>query len=198
MMDNNKKMEERLKHNEPFLRAFDYYATKLKFNQKTLAEKIGSSSSAISIYRKGMKKVSIDTMQKLVDFSEGKLNMDYLLRLSDYMLAENVPANERSDIKERKENPDYDLMRTRIEKEERALNESIADKTSVSLSSLFNAVLAAKDETIASLERELNSKDELIISLRSHVTTLQRQVDEYRVIKNKSFATGVAEPNYSE
>ena len=56
-------------------------------------------------------------------------------------------------------------------------------------SSLMNAALSAKDETIASLQREMRTKDELIESLRAqieekndHITTLKDRLVEYRKI----------------
>ena len=56
---------------------------------------------------------------------------------------------------------------------------------SIDQSSLINAALAAKDETIAALREQLKTKDELIAALRQQIQTLQQQ--EY--LKDFPFGT---------
>ena len=77
------------------------------------------------------------------------------------------------------------------------------------MSSVFNAALAAKDETIASLHRELKTKDDLVESLRSqiaakddHIVTLKEQLVHLRLVVDEHglsktvfpFGAGAAEP----
>ena len=67
-------------------------------------------------------------------------------------------------------------------------------------SSLINAVIAAKDETIAALRDQLTAKDkviqakdELIAALRQQITILQQSVRIDEPFKNYPFEIGVAE-----
>jgi transcriptional regulator with XRE-family HTH domain len=90
-------------------------------------------------------------------------------------------------------------------------SEPVAQKVvhnNVDQGSLMNAALAAKDETIASLHRELKTKEDLVESLRSqiaakddHIVTLKEQlahlrrvVDEHGLSKTVfPFGSGAAE-----
>lgn len=47
-------------------------------------------------------------------------------------------------------------------------------------SSLINAALAAKDETIAAVREQLEAKDELILALRQQLETLRQQIELVR------------------
>lgn len=62
-------------------------------------------------------------------------------------------------------------------------------------SSLVNALLAAKDETIESLKRELASKDETIALQRSRIADLERQTAASTLsdLSSYPFAIGAAE-----
>jgi hypothetical protein len=72
--------------------------------------------------------------------------------------------------------------------------------TKVDQSSLVNAALAAKDETIASLRDQLaakdnviQAKDELIAALRQQITILQQTGRTDEPFRNYPFEIGVAE-----
>ena len=62
-------------------------------------------------------------------------------------------------------------------------------------SSMVNALIAAKDETIASLRRELDAKNETIALQRSRIADLERQLAAARMsdIDNYPFTIGAAE-----
>jgi transcriptional regulator with XRE-family HTH domain len=64
-------------------------------------------------------------------------------------------------------------------------------------SSMVNALIAAKDETIASLRRELDAKNETIALQRSRIADLERQLAAARMsdIDNYPFSIGAAEDN---
>ncbi len=63
-------------------------------------------------------------------------------------------------------------------------------------SSLVNAVIAAKDETIDSLKRELAAKNETIALQRSRIADLERQLAAAtHDLSRYSFTMGVAEDN---
>lgn len=63
-------------------------------------------------------------------------------------------------------------------------------------SSLINAAIAAKDETIESLKRELKTKDDLISTLRARIADLEARADtnKYTKLSDYPFDVGVAEP----
>ena len=80
--------------------------------------------------------------------------------------------------------------------EEDARNEAMQDTSGmIDQSSMMNALIAAKDETIASLHRELDSKNETITLQRSRIADLERQLAAARMsdIDNYPFTIGAAE-----
>lgn len=89
--------------------------------------------------------------------------------------------------------------------QEDACAEEIESHTaSIDTSSLVNALLAAKDETIASLREQLqqkdaliHSKDEIIALLRRQIAQLNQSRDE-EVVRNYPFGIGVAESSTPE
>ena len=64
----------------------------------------------------------------------------------------------------------------------------------------ITALLAAKDETIASLKRELSAKDETIAAKDKLIDTLQLQIDELRmqVAVERGFPTGLSQSAAAE
>lgn len=63
-------------------------------------------------------------------------------------------------------------------------------------SSLVNAALAAKDETIAALHEQIQAKDELIAALRQQIELLQQQVHaakDEELFKDFPFPNGIAD-----
>lgn len=80
--------------------------------------------------------------------------------------------------------------------EEDARNDATQDTFGmIDHSSIVNALIAAKDETIASLHRELDSKNETITLQRSRIADLERQLAAARMsdIDNYPFTIGAAE-----
>lgn len=203
------KIEEQKRYNAPFLRAFKYLAEEKLMNQKQFAEVIDAESSYISALKQGTKRVGADYMARLaaafVEHFKGKghLNMDYLLGKSEYMLVENVPESEVLENISRGANPDYDVM-----KKKAASATPVTPAVHVpDMSSVFNAALAAKDDAIMSLKRELSTKDELIQSLReqlaakdqliaeqkSRLIDYRRIIDSRDDLSNYPFPVGVAD-----
>ena len=176
------KIEEQKRYNAPFLRAFKYLAEEKLMNQKQLAEVIDAESSYISALKQGTKRVGADYMARLAKAfaehfqGEGHLNMDFLLGKSEYMLAENVPEDEVLENISRGANPDYDVIK---QKAASATPVTPAAHTP-DMSSVFNAALAAKDEAIISLKRELSTKDELIQSLRDQLAAKDQLIAEQK------------------
>ena len=177
-MDKDGKIEERKRYNAPFLRAFNYLAGEKMMNQKQFAKVIDAESAYISALKAGTKRVGADYMARLAaafmeHFKEGQhLNMDFLLGKSEYMILENVPDKEVLENINRGANPDYDV----IQKAKAASPASAGPAANIpDMSSVFNAALAAKDETIVSLKRELSTKEDLIADLRARV----KEKDDY-------------------
>ena len=209
-MDKDGKIEERKRYNAPFLRAFNYLAGEKMMNQKQFAKLIDAESAYISALKAGTKRVGADYMARIATAfvehfkGEGHLNMDYLLGKSQYMLIENVPDSEVLENIHRGSNPDYDVMQ-----QQKAAIPAPAETAAIipDMSSVFNAALSAKDETIVSLNRELSTKDDLIQSLRDQLAAKAqliaeqkaRLIDYRRIIDSKSslqdwpFPVGAAE-----
>ena len=80
--------------------------------------------------------------------------------------------------------------------EEDAHNDTIQDTSGmIDQSSMMNAIIAAKDETIVSLHRELDAKNETITLQRSRISDLERQLAAARIsdIDNYPFTIGAAD-----
>lgn len=210
-MDKDGKIEERKRYNAPFLRAFNYLAGEKMMNQKQFAKVIDAESAYISTLKAGTKRVGADYMARLAAAfmehfkDEQHLNMDFLLGKSEYMILENVPDKEVLENISRGANPDYDVMQ-KVKAASPASAEPAANIPD--MSSVFNAALAAKDETIVSLKRELATKDELIAAKDDRIADLTKLAEERlhriaelrRIIDANSlsiagypFAPGVAE-----
>lgn len=199
-MDKKGRTEERKRYNTPFLRAFNYLAGEKIMNQKQFAKVIDAESAYISALKAGTKRVGADYMARLAaafmeHFKDGQhLNMDFLLGKSEYMILENVPDKEVLENISRGANPDYDVM----QKAKAASPASAEPAANIpDMSSVFNAALAAKDEAIASLHRELDAKNETITLQRSRIAELERQLAAATTsdISRYPFTMGVAEDN---
>ena len=73
--------------------------------------------------------------------------------------------------------------------------EKLYNPQPIDQSSLVNAIIAAKDETIASLKRELDAKNETIALQRSRIAELERQIAASTLsdLSSYPFAIGAAE-----
>ena len=153
------------KKNEILKQMFDWiYANTEARNQADIARKSGVFEATISRALNGkVKKVKQETLRKINSAFGNVFNPAWLRGDSDIMLIEelqkaNQPAVANTDISISPGSPD--------------------------ISSLVNAALTAKDETIASLHRELDAKDGIIATLREQLTehitllqTIQRNTD---------------------
>ena len=170
-MDSEQKIEERQKWNAPFLRAFNYLLECYEVTKGELCKMMGIQPGLISNYAKGTKKVSIDTMNALARVSNntpgGMLNVNYMLGKSKYMLLSNVPDEEILE----EYNPDREVLEKR----------KVAPRTP-DMSSYINALLAKSDETISSLKRELDAKDDIIKAKDDQIAMMQESIstkDDY-------------------
>ncbi len=72
----------------------------------------------------------------------------------------------------------------------------VEEKQQLDQSSLINAALAAKDETIAALREQIEAKDELIAALRQQLDILQQlqhSADDKELFKDYPFPRGIAD-----
>ena len=72
----------------------------------------------------------------------------------------------------------------------------VEEKPQLDQSSLINAALAAKDETIAALREQIAAKDELIAALRQQLDIFQQlrhSADDKELFKDYPFPRGIAD-----
>lgn len=211
-MDSKQKIEERKKWNEPFLRAFNYLLEENYASTKgELCKMVGIEPGLISRYNNGTKKVSVDTMNALARVSGGRLNINYMLSKSKYMLIENVPDDEILNAN----NPDREV----IEEQNKTAcnNSSTLDPSSVINSLIANHTrqindyeerikakeiemderLAEKSATIAALQRTIADKEEIIKARDSRIIELERKLAAATTsdLSRYPFTIGAAEDN---
>lgn len=164
--------------NEIFAHVLDWLIQNNKVeDQKDLALKTGISQNTVSRIMTGKVEPSDDTLRKLNATFGNIFNMQYLRGESIVMLIEDV-AYYKSHPSE--------------------LNKLINGEgdNKIDQSSLVNAALAAKDETIAALREQIQAKDELIAALRQQLDILQQQVHaakDEELFKDFPFPKGIAD-----
>ena len=164
--------------NEIFAHVLDWLIQNNKVeDQKDLASKTGISQNTVSRIMTGKVEPSDDTLRKLNATFGNIFNMQYLRGESLVMLIEDVAY--------------YKSHPGELNK---LINGEGDDK--IDQSSLVNAALAAKDETITALHEQIQAKNELIAALRQQIELLKQQVTKAQAedyLKNFPFAQGVAE-----
>ena len=176
-MEEKERFEANKLHNAPFLRAFEVLKQEKGINQQQAAKLINTKSGSLSDYKSGKKKAGQEMYERLARAFGGRLNMRYLTGESEYMLLANVPEEELIEYGQRDGNPDFD-----VQKKAKAANLTQSEPSTCfpDISSVFNAALAAKDDAIESLKRELRTKDEVIQALHDQVTTKDILITELR------------------
>jgi transcriptional regulator with XRE-family HTH domain len=212
-MDSEQKIEERKRWNEPFLRAFNYLLDEnYAFTKGELCKMVGIEPGLISRYNNGTKKVSIDTMNALARVSKGRLNVNYMLGKSDYMLIANVPDDEILNSN----NPDREVIEKRKQEEQGRKASSIDESSQMNASiaayvQLTNRLsddlkkkeiemeerLAEKDARIAELKDTIAAKEEIIKARESRIVELERQLAAATTgdFSRYPFTIGAAEDN---
>lgn len=164
--------------NEIFAHVLDWLIQNNKVeDQKDLALKTGISQNTVSRIMTGKVEPSNDTLRKLNATFGNIFNMQYLRGESIVMLIEDVAY--------------YKSHPGELNK---LINGEGDDK--LDQSSLVNAALAAKDETIAALHEQIQAKDELIAALRQQLDILQQQVHaakDEELFKDFPFPKGIAD-----
>ena len=171
--------------NEIFAHVLDWLIQNNKVeDQKDLALKTGISQNTVSRIMTGKVEPSDDTLRKLNATFGNIFNMQYLRGESIVMLIEDVA-----------------YYKSHPGEPNKLINGDGDNK--IDQSSLVNAALAAKDETIAALRDQISakdtviqSKDELIANLRQQIATLQQQLHaakDEELFKDFPFPKGIAD-----
>lgn len=155
IMNKNKKAKDE-RRNHIFAEAFDYLKRMQGIKtQQELAEKMGVTPDTVSRILKARTDVTEDAITRLQTASGCIFNLQWLRGESETMLA--------ADVKKKTDDT------------AEAMSQLPPD-----MSSLINAIIAAKDDAITSLKRELASKDETISTKDALINTLQQQVSDLR------------------
>ena len=153
------------KENEIFKQMLDWiYANTEAHNQADVARKSGLFEATISRALNGkIKRVKQETLRKVNSAFGNIFNPAWLRGDSDIMLVADLAP----------------ISSTQSQ------TTTPSETDTPDRSSLINAALAAKDETIMSLKRELSTKDDLIAALREQITdhnqlmqTTRQQADD--------------------
>lgn len=138
------------KENEIFKQMLDWiYANTEAHNQADVARKSGLFEATISRALNGkIKRVKQETLRKVNSAFGNVFNPAWLRGDSDIMLVADLAP----------------ISSTQSQ------TTMPGETDTADMSSLINAALAAKDETIMSLKRELSAKDDLIAALREQIT----------------------------
>ena len=212
-MDSEQKIEERKRWNEPFLRAFNYLLDESYASTKgELCKMVGIEPGLISRYNNGTKKVSVDTMNALARVSKGRLNVNYMLGKSDYMLIANVPDDEILNSN----NPDREVIEKRKQEEHERKASSIDESSQMNASiaayvQLTNRLsddlkkkeiemeerLAEKNVRIAELKDTIAAKEKIIEAREARIIELERKLAAATTgdLSRYPFTMGVAEDN---
>ena len=135
--------------NERFAVAVDYlFQEKLISSQKDLCVKIGLTEPTYSRIKTGKRIVSDDTIRKFNDAFGDIFNMAYFRGDSETLLAN-------------------------VQEPAQELPAPVIDNGSI-----LNALIAAKDETIDVMAKQLKDKDNLIQAKDDLIKTLQAQLDK--------------------
>ena len=162
--------------------------------QKGLSQMTGISQNTISRIMTGKVEPSDDTLRKLNIAFGGIFNMNYLRGKSTVMLLE----DEMYYNQHPSEHPLY---------EKKEPSAQLPD-----MSSVINTIVAAKDDAIESLKRELSTKDDIIKSLQDQLATkdqliaeqkarlidYRRLIDSRELEKNYPFPIGVADEKHAK
>ena len=169
------KIEERIRLNAPFIRAFDWLRTQRHLTQDEMAKQLESNGSLISMYRNGRKLAGEDIKGRLARAFGGNLYMPFLDGLSPYMLIENVPDEEiRQNLN--RDNPDF----AQLLKDERTKSRIKEEKGTASIIDLYATLIKELEAMRSDLASDLRAVQELKYQLTQerealHTITTQLQ-----------------------
>lgn len=168
-----------------FAQVIDYLRTKgLIHNQKDLADQIGSTPTTISRNKHGIVgRLDEETITKFNFVFGHVINIGFLRGESDVMLITDLHQQEKNDTEVNKNNLT-----------DSAYHSEWAS-SSPDMSSLINAALAAKDETIAALRDQLADKERFILSLQQQIRETRAGFPQKEIPHGHHYSMVAAEDN---
>lgn len=160
------KIEERIRLNAPFIRAFDWLRTQRHLTQDEMAKELESNGSLISLYRNGKKLAGADIKGRLARAFGGRLYMPFLDGLSPYMLIANVPDEEIL-LNLDRDNPDFAQL------QERAKSRIKEDKGAASIIDIYATIIKELETMRSDLASDLRAVQELKYQLTQEREALQ-------------------------
>jgi plasmid maintenance system antidote protein VapI len=153
------------RRNKIFAAAYDHLKrTQGVRTQEQLAEKMGVSPETVSRIIRARTDVTEDAISRLQTASGCIFNLQWLRGESDVMLVADIKKNDGHATE-------------------------ATSPSSPDMSSMINSIIAAKDDAITSLKRELASKDETIAAKNETIATKEAAIaDKDAVIKAKEAA----------
>ena len=153
------------RRNKIFAAAYDHLKrTQGVRTQEQLAEKMGVSPETVSRIIRAHTDVTEDAISRLQTASGCVFNLQWLRGESDVMLVADIKKNDGHATE-------------------------ATSPSSPDMSSMINSIIAAKDDAITSLKRELASKDETIAAKNEAIATKDAAIaDKEAVIKAKDAA----------
>ena len=191
-MDEKEKFEANKKCNAPFLRALGVLMKEKNLNQAQAAELLNTKSGTFSDYKNGKKRASQEMYDRPARAFGGRLNVRYLTGESEYMMLENVPAEELAEYGMRDVNPDFDLMKREHQKPQQPAMSTF--DTSMLIEKAVEKATAYADKTIAALEGQLAEKEKYIKLLEQKIEVLEamQHIDAGEILISP-FPVGVAD-----
>lgn len=171
------KIEERIRLNAPFIRAFDWLRAKRHWTQEEMAKQLESNGSLISMYRNGKKLAGDDIKERLARAFGGRLYIPYLNGLSPYMLIENVPEEELRQNLDR-DNPDF----AQLQKDERARARIKEAKGAASIIDLYATLIKELETMRSDLASDLQAVQELKYQLTQEREVLHNITTQLSVV----------------
>lgn len=162
---NKEKKAKDPRRNKIFAAAYDHLKrTQGVRTQEQLAEKMGVSPETVSRIIRARTDVTEDAISRLQTASGCIFNLQWLRGESDVMLVADIKKNDGHATE-------------------------ATSPSSPDMSSMINSIIAAKDDAITSLKRELASKDETIAAKNETIATKDAAIaDKDAVIKAKDAA----------
>lgn len=175
------KIEERIRLNAPFIRAFDWLRAQRHWTQEEMAKQLESNGSLISMYRNGKKLAGEDIKGRLARAFGGRLYMPFLDGLSPYMLIANVPDEEiRQNLN--RDNPDF----AQLQKDERAKSRIKEDNGAASIIDLYATLIKELETMRSDLASELRAVQDLKYQLTQEREALQSITFQLQAIAHTS------------
>ena len=194
------KIEERIRLNAPFVRAFDWLRAQRHLTQEEMAKELETNGSLISMYRNGKKLAGDEIKGRLARAFGGRLYQPYLEGQSPYKLNANVPDGEILQNLDR-DKPDFAQLhkdaKSRIKEEKGAA--SIIDLYATLIKELetMRSDLASDLRAVQELKYQLTQEREAL-----HTITTQLQAALHHSVVQYDLSTAAtpmaAEPEQTK